>query len=69
MSLILVAAGENSTALITDDTADAREIVIKPVGAQLAGIRGVAGATILGDGRIVVILDAPCNRADAGAGI
>ena len=59
VSLILVSAGENSTALITDDTADAREIVIKPVGAQLAGIRGVAGATILGDGRIVVILDAP----------
>ena len=59
VSLILVAAGENSTALITDDTADAREIVIKPVGPQLAGIRGVAGATILGDGRIVVILDAP----------
>ena len=58
MSIILVAAGENSTALITDDTADAREIVIKPVGPQLAGIRGIAGATILGDGRIVVILDA-----------
>jgi len=59
VSLILVSAGENSTALITDDTADAREIVIKPIGAQLAGIRGIAGATILGDGRIVVILDAP----------
>ncbi len=58
VSIILVAAGENSTALITDDTADAREIVIKPVGPQLAGIRGIAGATILGDGRIVVILDA-----------
>lgn len=58
VSIILVAAGENSTALITDDTADAREVVVKPVGPQLAGIRGIAGATILGDGRIVVILDA-----------
>ncbi len=59
VSLALVEAGENSTAFITDDTSDAREIVIKPVGPQLAGIRGIAGATILGDGRIVVILDAP----------
>ncbi len=58
ISVILVEAGENSTALITDETADAREIVVKPVGSQLAGIRGIAGATILGDGRIVVILDA-----------
>jgi chemosensory pili system protein ChpA (sensor histidine kinase/response regulator) len=58
ISVILVQAGENSTALITDETADAREIVVKPVGPQLAGIRGIAGATVLGDGRIVVILDA-----------
>ena len=57
MSIILVRAGENSTALITDEMQDSREIVVKPVGAQLATIRGIAGATILGDGRIVVILD------------
>jgi chemosensory pili system protein ChpA (sensor histidine kinase/response regulator) len=57
VSIILVRAGENSTALITDEMQDSREIVVKPVGAQLATIRGIAGATILGDGRIVVILD------------
>lgn len=57
--VILVRAGEHSTALITDEAVDSREIVVKPVGAQLAKIRGVSGATILGDGRIVVILDAP----------
>jgi chemosensory pili system protein ChpA (sensor histidine kinase/response regulator) len=34
-----------------------REIVVKSVGPQLAGIRGIAGATILGDGSIVLILD------------
>jgi chemosensory pili system protein ChpA (sensor histidine kinase/response regulator) len=34
-----------------------REIVVKSVGPQLAGIRGISGATILGDGRIVLILD------------
>jgi len=34
-----------------------REIVVKSIGKQLATIRGLSGATILGDGRIVVILD------------
>lgn len=57
ISIILVRAGDNSTALITDEMLDSREIVVKPVGAQLATIRGISGATILGDGRIVVILD------------
>ncbi|MEZ5562939.1 MAG: Hpt domain-containing protein [Gammaproteobacteria bacterium] len=57
ISIILVRAGDNSTALITDEMLDSREIVVKPVGAQLATVRGVSGATILGDGRIVVILD------------
>jgi len=57
VSIILVKAGENSTALVTDEMLDSREIVVKPVGGQLASIRGISGATILGDGRIVVILD------------
>ncbi len=57
VSIILVRAGDNSTALITDEMQDSREIVVKPVGAQLATVRGISGATILGDGRIVVILD------------
>jgi chemosensory pili system protein ChpA (sensor histidine kinase/response regulator) len=55
--IILVNAGEHSTALVVDELVGNREIVVKPVGPQVSGIRGVAGATILGDGRIVVILD------------
>jgi len=57
VSIILVQAADHSTALITDEMQDSREIVVKPVGPQLATIRGIAGATILGDGRIAVILD------------
>lgn len=57
VSIILVQAGDNSTALVTDQMHDSREIVVKPVGGQLASIRGISGATILGDGRIIVILD------------
>jgi chemosensory pili system protein ChpA (sensor histidine kinase/response regulator) len=55
--VILVNAGEHSTGLVVDELVGNREIVVKPVGPQISGIRGVAGATILGDGRIVVILD------------
>ena len=57
VSIILVRAGENSTALLTDEMLESREIVVKPLADMLASIRGVSGATILGDGRIVVILD------------
>ncbi|MBT8131083.1 MAG: response regulator, partial [Gammaproteobacteria bacterium] len=55
--LVLVRAGEHSTALIADEIVGSREVVVKPVGPQIAAVRGVAGATILGDGSIVVILD------------
>jgi chemosensory pili system protein ChpA (sensor histidine kinase/response regulator) len=57
VSVILVRAGEFSAALLTDEMLASREIVVKSVGPQLASIRGIAGATILGDGRIVLILD------------
>ena len=55
--VVLVRAGEHSTALVTDELVGSREIVVKSVGPQISGIRGIAGATILGDGRIVIILD------------
>jgi chemosensory pili system protein ChpA (sensor histidine kinase/response regulator) len=55
--VILVRAGDYSAALLTDEMLASREIVVKTVGPQLAGIRGISGATILGDGRIVLILD------------
>lgn len=57
VSIILVRAGEHSAALIADEMLDNREIVVKPIGPQLATVKGVSGATILGDGRIAVILD------------
>jgi len=55
--VILVHAGEYSAALLVDEMLASREIVVKAVGPQLAGIRGISGATILGDGRIILILD------------
>ena len=53
----LVRAGEHSTGLIIDELLGSREIVLKNVGPQIAAIRGLSGATILGDGRVAIILD------------
>ena len=55
--VILVRAGEYSAALLVDELVASREIVVKALGPQLASIRGISGATILGDGRVVLILD------------
>jgi chemosensory pili system protein ChpA (sensor histidine kinase/response regulator) len=57
LPVVLVRAGELSTGLVAEELIGSREIVVKPVGPQISGIRGISGATILGDGRIVVILD------------
>ncbi len=55
--VVLVRAGEHSTGLVADELIGSREIVVKSVGPQVSCIRGISGATILGDGRIVIILD------------
>jgi chemosensory pili system protein ChpA (sensor histidine kinase/response regulator) len=56
-ALILIRAGDTSTALLTDALEDSREVVVKTLGSQITSVPGVSGATILGDGRIIVILD------------
>jgi chemosensory pili system protein ChpA (sensor histidine kinase/response regulator) len=55
--VILVRAGEHSAALLADRMIASQEIVVKSIGPQLSSISGISGATILGDGRIVLILD------------
>jgi len=55
--VILVRSGDQAVALLTDEMIASQEIVVKSLGPQLSSVRGVSGATILGDGRIVLILD------------
>jgi chemosensory pili system protein ChpA (sensor histidine kinase/response regulator) len=55
--VLLVRIGEQRVALIVEALLGHREIVVKPLGAQLSHVDGVSGATILGDGRVVLILD------------
>ena len=44
--------------IIVDTLVGQKEIVIKPLGAYLRNVPGIAGSTILGDGRVIMILDA-----------
>jgi len=59
MPLLLFRSGDLRIALLVDDIVSNREIVIKSVGTQLGHITAINGATILGDGRVVFILDIP----------
>jgi len=59
MPLLLFRSGDIRIALAVDSIDSNREIVIKSVGAQLAQISAINGATILGDGRVIFILDIP----------
>ncbi|MEM7406739.1 MAG: Hpt domain-containing protein [Pseudomonadota bacterium] len=57
--VILIRAGENRMAVRVDELRGRHEVVVKSVGPMLSAIRWVSGATIMGDGRVVLILDAP----------
>jgi chemotaxis protein histidine kinase CheA/ActR/RegA family two-component response regulator len=56
-SLLIVNAGRRRVALLVDGIVAQQEIVAKPLGAHLRNVRGVAGATALGNGQLVVILE------------
>ena len=57
LNIVVVRAGAMTYGLIVDRLEDSEEIVIKPLGRHLQSCRGYAGATIMGDGRIALILD------------
>ena len=55
--LLLFRSAEASAALQIDAILSKEEIVIKPVSPQLNEVPGISGATVLGDGRVVIVLD------------
>jgi len=57
LPVLLFSAGEINVAMSVDSLVGVQEIVVKSVGAQLGRIREISGATILGDGRVVLIMD------------
>ena len=55
--VIMVQVANDSIGLIVDQVLGQEEVVIKPLGALLHGLPGMAGSTITGDGNIAIILD------------
>jgi chemosensory pili system protein ChpA (sensor histidine kinase/response regulator) len=56
-TLVMVRAGERRVALHVERLVGRCEIVVKPVGPQLSTLKGISGATIMADGRVVLILE------------
>ncbi len=57
MTCVIVKKGDKFSAFIVDSLVGQQEIVIKSIGKILAGTKYIAGATILGDGNVALILD------------
>ncbi|MEZ5588125.1 MAG: chemotaxis protein CheA [Sedimenticolaceae bacterium] len=57
--VVVVNVGGVQVGLVVDFLVGQEEVVIKPLGALLQGLQGMAGATITGDGKIALILDVP----------
>ncbi|MFZ5861419.1 MAG: chemotaxis protein CheA [Nitrospirota bacterium] len=56
-NIVVLGTGGRSFGLVVDEVNDSEEIVVKPLDAQLKGLSVFAGATILGDGKVALILD------------
>lgn len=57
LPVILVRTATNSVAIQVDMLMGSREIVVKSLGPQFGLVQGVSGATVMGDGSVVVIVD------------
>jgi two-component system chemotaxis sensor kinase CheA len=59
VNIAVVSAGAFKYGLVVDELQESEEIVVKSLGRHLKHCRGYAGATIMGDGRVALILDVP----------
>lgn len=55
--ILLLRSGTNRIALHVDEIIGNQEVVMKPIGIQLARVPGITGATVMGDGRIILIVN------------
>jgi two-component system, chemotaxis family, sensor kinase CheA len=53
----VIGIAEKRFGLKVDDLIGQKEVVIKSLGSYLGNIDGIAGSTIMGDGKVVIILD------------
>jgi two-component system chemotaxis sensor kinase CheA len=57
LAILVLRADDKTFGLVVDDIADTEEIVVKPLWKRLKALACYAGATVMGDGRVVLILD------------
>ncbi len=57
LTIVVLQAGEARFGLVVDQVRGREEVVIKPLPKALRGLAGYAGATLIGDGRMALILD------------
>lgn len=57
INIVVLRADDRQFGLVVDEINDTEEIVVKPLGKQLKSINTYAGATIMGDGKVALILD------------
>jgi two-component system chemotaxis sensor kinase CheA len=57
LTVVIVKKGEKTSGFLVDSLIGQREVVIKSLGKLLSGVKHIAGATILGDGNVALILD------------
>ena len=57
IAIVVVESGTKKAGLVVNQVLGQQEVVIKSIGTFLKGIKGFSGATILGDGRVALILD------------
>jgi chemosensory pili system protein ChpA (sensor histidine kinase/response regulator) len=56
-TLIMVSSGDKKIAVHVDRLLGTREIVVKSIGRQMSRISGISGATVMGDGRLGIIIN------------
>ena len=57
VNIVVLQADDRQFGLVVDGVNDTEEIVVKPLGKEIKGVAVFAGATIMGDGRVALILD------------
>jgi two-component system chemotaxis sensor kinase CheA len=69
LEIVVVTTGTQTYGLVVGKFHDTEEIVVKPLGSHLKGLEEYAGATILGDGSVALILDVAglANKANLDA--
>jgi chemosensory pili system protein ChpA (sensor histidine kinase/response regulator) len=68
-SILLLKSGQSTAAVHVDEMVGNQEVVVKNIGPQLARVSGIAGATVLGTGEVVLIINPVqlAQRTDAEA--